>query len=114
MRDVKLLLSKDIEHGQRELNFIHLCLHPLCDVLTTRMFYLIEEEKGFILILEIFFSLGSGVGLFLFHHLTETEARWKTNMELDADILHIWFGPTARSKLPPGASYPKLIYFLFS
>lgn len=77
------------------------------------MFYLIEEEKGFILILEIVFSLGSGVGFFLFHHLTETEARWKTNMELDADILRVWFGPTVRAKLPPGASYPKFINFLF-
>lgn len=75
---------------------------------------LIEGEKGFILILETQYSLGSGIWLFPFHHVIEVEARWNMNMELDPDILHIWFGPTVRSKLPPGASYPKLIYFLFS
>lgn len=75
---------------------------------------LIEGGMGFILMLEILFILGSGVWFFPFHHIIEVEARWNMNMELDPDILHIWFGPTVRSKLPPGASYPKLIYFLFS
>lgn len=75
---------------------------------------LIEGEKEFILVLEILCILGSGVWLFPFHHVIEVEARWNMNMELDPDILHIWFGPTFWSKLPPGASYPKLIYFLFS
>lgn len=41
------------------------------------------------LILEIDCVLGSRVWLFLFHHVTEIEARWNMNMQLDLDILHI-------------------------
>lgn len=86
----------------------------LCHVDYEDVLCFIEEEKGFILLLEIFCILGSGVWFFPFHHVREIEARWYMNMELDPGILHVSFGPTVRSKLPPGASYPKLIYFLFS
>ena len=85
----------------------------LCHVDYKDVLCFTEEEKGFILILEIFCILGSGVRLFPFDHVIEIEARWNMNMELYPDILHIWFGPTVRSKLPPGASYPKLITSYF-
>jgi len=86
----------------------------LCHVDYKEVVCFSEEEKGFTLIFEIFCIFGSGVWLFLFYLVTEIEARQSMNMELDPDILQLWFGPTVRSKLPPGASYLKLIYFLFS
>lgn len=61
----------------------------LCHVDYKDVLCFIEEEKSFILILEIFCILGSGVWLFPFHHVIELEARWSMNMELDPDILHI-------------------------
>lgn len=108
-------LSKEIELRKKRVKF-HMLIFAstLCHVDYKDVLCFTEEEKGFILILEIFCTLGFGVWLFPFRHVIEIEARWNMNMELDPDILHVWFGPTVRSKLPPGASYPKLIYFLFS
>lgn len=41
------VLPKEIEHAWIELNFICLCLHPACTMLTTRMFYVsLKEKKG--------------------------------------------------------------------
>lgn len=108
------VLPKEIEHGWMELNFICLCMHQFAQYWLQGCCMSHWRRKRVYIILEILYILGSGVWLFPFHHVIEVEARWNMNMELDPDIFHIWFGPTVRSKLPPGASYPKLIYFLFS